>query len=74
MTPRVPSKDPEGYPVLVYIHGGGFCFGDAIKIGYKKITKNFVSKGIVVVLIPYRLGLYGSLLYLSSKVETELLN
>ena len=59
-TPNSPSKDPKGYPVLVYIHGGGFCFGSAPEIGYDKITRNFVSRGLIVVAIPYRVGIYGS--------------
>ncbi|KAE9548159.1 hypothetical protein FO519_008627, partial [Halicephalobus sp. NKZ332] len=59
MAPHTPSKDHEGYPVLVYIHGGGFCFGDVVKAGFDKITRNFASKGLVVVTVPYRLGVYG---------------
>uniref|UniRef100_A0A7E4VXK4 COesterase domain-containing protein n=1 Tax=Panagrellus redivivus TaxID=6233 RepID=A0A7E4VXK4_PANRE len=47
------------HPVLMYIHGGGFCFGDCIRAGFDKYVKNFVSRGIVVVSITYRVGLYG---------------
>jgi len=59
MAPHSPSQDPKGYPVLVYIHGGAFCFGDVIKAGYDKLTRNFVSRGVLVVTVPYRVGVYG---------------
>jgi carboxylesterase type B len=45
--------------VLVYIHGGGFGFGDVIKCGFDKITKNYASRGLITVTVPYRVGLYG---------------
>uniref|UniRef100_A0AC34GRG4 Carboxylesterase type B domain-containing protein n=1 Tax=Panagrolaimus sp. ES5 TaxID=591445 RepID=A0AC34GRG4_9BILA len=59
IAPAEPSSDPKGYPVLVYIHGGGFGFGDVIKCGFDKITKNYAKRGLVTVTVPYRVGLYG---------------
>lgn len=48
------------YPVMVLVHGGGFAFGSAMYYrDYQDIAENFVSKGIVVVAIQYRLGVYG---------------
>uniref|UniRef100_A0A914E3R7 Carboxylesterase type B domain-containing protein n=1 Tax=Acrobeloides nanus TaxID=290746 RepID=A0A914E3R7_9BILA len=59
--PSEKSKDPEDRPVLVWIHGGRFASGGAAKYGYKMLAENFVSKGIVVVTIQYRLASFGFL-------------
>ena len=72
MAPASSSKDPRGYPVLVYIHGGGFCYGDAIILGYKKITNNFVSRGLVFVTLPYRVGIYGLFFQITVKVDISI--
>ena len=45
--------------MLVWIHGGRFASGGAAKYGYKMLAENFVSKGIVVVTIQYRLASFG---------------
>uniref|UniRef100_A0A7E4WB45 COesterase domain-containing protein n=1 Tax=Panagrellus redivivus TaxID=6233 RepID=A0A7E4WB45_PANRE len=47
------------HPVMVYVHGGGFCFGGCVRAGFDKYVKNFVSRGVVVVSIAYRTGVYG---------------
>uniref|UniRef100_A0A0N5B8V5 Carboxylic ester hydrolase n=1 Tax=Strongyloides papillosus TaxID=174720 RepID=A0A0N5B8V5_STREA len=59
MTPKAEPESKEGYPVLVYIHGGGFSLGDSAYLGYENLVENFVSRGIVVVTIQYRLGFLG---------------
>uniref|UniRef100_A0A1I7S6N4 COesterase domain-containing protein n=1 Tax=Bursaphelenchus xylophilus TaxID=6326 RepID=A0A1I7S6N4_BURXY len=59
MTPSEPSNDPAGYPVLVYVHGGAFGWGLAETYGYKNLTQNYVSKGLIVVVTQYRLGAMG---------------
>ncbi|CAI5452464.1 unnamed protein product [Caenorhabditis angaria] len=46
-------------PVLVFIHGGGFQFGDSSDIGYEKAADHFVSQDIIFVSIQYRLGPLG---------------
>ena len=43
---------------MVYIHGGGFIEGSAQQ-GSDGIVRNFVSRGVVVALIQYRLGFLG---------------
>lgn len=51
------------YPVAVFIHGGGFSLGGNFVEGYQNISNNFVSRGVVVVTIQYRLGLFGIYTY-----------
>ncbi len=46
------------FPVMVWIHGGAFTTGD---IGFYAQTESMVSKGVIVVTIPYRLGAMGFL-------------
>ncbi|KAH7701858.1 CRE-GES-1 protein [Aphelenchoides avenae] len=55
-----PSDKSTIYPVMVILHGGGFAFGSAMYYrDYADISKNFVSEGIVVVAVQYRLAVYG---------------
>ncbi|KAK9502367.1 hypothetical protein O3M35_011156 [Rhynocoris fuscipes] len=55
-TPRLNPRKP--YPVLVYIHGGGFEFGMGEFTGRPGY---FMDHNIVVVTLNYRLGLMGFL-------------
>ena len=57
--PQNPSPNPDGYPVLVWVHGGGFQHGSAIRHGYEVLSNSFVSRGVIVVSIQYRLGPLG---------------
>ncbi|TKR92380.1 hypothetical protein L596_007047 [Steinernema carpocapsae] len=59
----VPKTSPpnEGFPVMFYIHGGGFEFRSATELGYEKIVDHFVSRKIVFVTFSYRLGPLGFL-------------
>ncbi|XP_078000532.1 liver carboxylesterase 1F-like [Glandiceps talaboti] len=55
----VPSKTippPEKYPVMVFIHGGGFSFGQGML--YESTTLSGLFD-VVVVTINYRLGAFG---------------
>lgn len=54
-TPNVSSKSP--LPVLVYFHGGGFVAGAGSEWRYDGTS--LAQKGIVVVTINYRLGIFG---------------
>nr|XP_022915842.1 carboxylesterase 1C-like [Onthophagus taurus] len=57
-TPMDPSKRTDQvYPVMVWIHGGGFFEGDN---GYDLYPpENFVAQNIIVVTVSYRLGIFG---------------
>jgi para-nitrobenzyl esterase len=55
-----PAKSADDHlPVMVWIHGGGFQHGTGAAIGYD--GENLASKGVVVVTINYRLGVFGFL-------------
>ncbi len=51
------KKDTKGLPVLVYFYGGGFVAGDGSEPRYDGAS--MAKKGIVVVTVNYRLGLFG---------------
>lgn len=55
-----PAKmNTKGLPVLVYFFGGGFAAGDASEPRYD--GESMAKKGIVVVTVNYRLGIFGFL-------------
>ena len=51
------KRNTTGLPVLVYFYGGGFVAGDGSEPRYD--GANMAKKGIVVVTVNYRLGLFG---------------
>uniref|UniRef100_A0AC34GYF0 Carboxylic ester hydrolase n=1 Tax=Panagrolaimus sp. ES5 TaxID=591445 RepID=A0AC34GYF0_9BILA len=57
--PAEPSEDPEGYAVMVWIHGGAFVIGSAVDIDHEETAERMVSHGIIFVSINYRLGPFG---------------
>ncbi|KAI6190718.1 Carboxylic ester hydrolase [Aphelenchoides bicaudatus] len=58
-TPNRKSPEKNGWPVVIFIHGGGFCTGSASQFGYEVVSDNFVSQGIITITIQYRLGMLG---------------
>ncbi|CAD6186917.1 unnamed protein product [Caenorhabditis auriculariae] len=46
-------------PVLMFVHGGGFQYGNAMEFGYEKAAEHFVSQDIIFVSVQYRLGPLG---------------
>jgi para-nitrobenzyl esterase len=52
------AKSPKDrLPVMVWIHGGGFTRGNGTSDAYD--GENFAGKGVVLVTINYRLGIFG---------------
>ncbi|KAF8371844.1 hypothetical protein PRIPAC_78273, partial [Pristionchus pacificus] len=49
----------EGFPVMIFIHGGGFETGEARTYGDENICENIVTRGVVFVTIQYRVGYLG---------------
>ena len=59
-TPAAPPPDPAGYPVLVWVHGGGYVLG----AGAGEVVGDgavLARHGLVVVTFNYRLGALGFL-------------
>jgi para-nitrobenzyl esterase len=54
------------FPVMFYIHGGGYNFGSSVEYGDIGIADNLVAKGVIVVTINYRLGPYGELFFIQN--------
>ncbi|THV05677.1 alpha/beta-hydrolase [Dendrothele bispora CBS 962.96] len=63
------DTDPGGFPVLVWIHGGGYHFGSAANASIPGATGGYDGEDLlrisndrtIVVVIQYRLGLFGFL-------------
>ena len=53
------KSDRERLPVLVYFYGGGFVTGDGSELRYD--GESMAAKGIVVVTVNYRVGVFGFL-------------
>ncbi len=51
------KRNTQGLPVLVYFYGGGFVAGDGSEPRYDGAS--MARKGIVVVTVNYRLGIFG---------------
>ncbi|KAI1702428.1 carboxylesterase family domain-containing protein [Ditylenchus destructor] len=66
------TDEIEKDPVYVHFHGGALTTNSGGEFGYLGIIRNFVSQGIVVVTINYRLGPYGFLQIFDQKeLNTE---
>ncbi|XP_050701834.1 juvenile hormone esterase-like [Eriocheir sinensis] len=57
-TPEYALETPSPLPIMVFIHGGGyFALGSDVYRGFQE----FVARDIIVVVIQYRLGIFGFL-------------
>ena len=51
---------PNGYPVMFWVHGGGFVLGGTEEYGMDGINEYMVTKDVIVVTIQYRLSILGN--------------
>lgn len=59
---HVPDPAPEGAPVMVWIHGGAFVFGEGLQVDHGTAGDLLAAEhGVVVVSMNYRLGILGFL-------------
>ncbi len=64
-----PAKsDDERFPVLVYIHGGGYQGGYPYEVEFD--WEHIARKGVVVVAVTYRLGVFGFLAHPKLSAES----
>uniref|UniRef100_A0A914Y4J6 Carboxylesterase type B domain-containing protein n=1 Tax=Panagrolaimus superbus TaxID=310955 RepID=A0A914Y4J6_9BILA len=57
--PTAPSSDPKGYPVMLWIHGGGFIAGSSADYPYNGTAERIVEKGVIYASINYRQAAFG---------------
>ncbi|CAJ0568139.1 unnamed protein product, partial [Mesorhabditis spiculigera] len=50
---------PQGHPVMVWIHGGGYTMHSSSNYGDRTLARNLCAKDLIVVSINYRLGIFG---------------
>ncbi|EPB74222.1 Carboxylesterase [Ancylostoma ceylanicum] len=56
-----PKKEAPsgGYPILLWVHGGGYEIGAASIYGYQGFANIYIPHDVIVVTIQYRVGVYG---------------
>lgn len=50
----VPAGGARPFPVVLYLHGGGWCFGSPLS--FRKVAMNFAANGLLAVMLDYRLA------------------
>lgn len=63
------KRNSKDLPVLVYFYGGGFVAGDASEPRYN--GESMAKKGVVVVTVNYRLGIFGFLAHPELSAEAS---
>ncbi|MDF2158425.1 carboxylesterase family protein [Algoriphagus sp. CAU 1675] len=63
------DRDDQNLPVLVYFYGGGFVAGDGSEPRYD--GESMAQKGMIVVTVNYRLGIFGFFAHPELSAETD---
>jgi hypothetical protein len=63
---KISQASDELHPVLVFVHGGGFEIGDVNVYGKQDMANLYASRGILMVLVEYRLGVLGLAIFLGN--------
>ncbi len=50
----VPGGGARPFPVILYLHGGGWCFGSPSS--FRKVGMTFAANGVLAVMLDYRLA------------------
>ena len=50
----VPRRGAGPFPVVLYLHGGGWCFGSPLS--FRKVGMTFAANGVLAVMLDYRLA------------------
>jgi len=50
----VPASGKRPFPVVLYLHGGGWCFGSPRS--FRKVGMTFAANGVLAVVLDYRLA------------------
>uniref|UniRef100_A0A914Y889 Carboxylesterase type B domain-containing protein n=1 Tax=Panagrolaimus superbus TaxID=310955 RepID=A0A914Y889_9BILA len=57
--PAASSPNSKGYPIMLWIHGGGFLAGSAADYPYNATADRIVENGVIFISINYRQGAFG---------------
>ncbi|RCN34665.1 hypothetical protein ANCCAN_19484 [Ancylostoma caninum] len=55
--PKKEAPSP-GFPIMFWVHGGGYESGSAVVYGYKGLADIYIPRDIIIVTIQYRLAVY----------------
>uniref|UniRef100_A0AC35F4U4 Carboxylesterase type B domain-containing protein n=1 Tax=Panagrolaimus sp. PS1159 TaxID=55785 RepID=A0AC35F4U4_9BILA len=57
--PATPSPNTNGYPIMLWIHGGGFLVGSSENYPFEETAERIVKNGVIFISIIFRQGAFG---------------
>uniref|UniRef100_A0A914PKQ5 Carboxylesterase type B domain-containing protein n=1 Tax=Panagrolaimus davidi TaxID=227884 RepID=A0A914PKQ5_9BILA len=57
--PATSSPDTNGYPIMLWIHGGGFLVGSSANYPFEETAERIVKNGVIFISINFRQGAFG---------------